>query len=133
MSSRTRIMIADDDPAILDSLSLLLEFEGYQVTTSSNGSELAEMKGNLPDLVILDIWMSGTDGRDICRALRTKEVTRNLPVIMMSASSDIGSSALEAGASDFLPKPFEIDKLIKKINEVLNSTSNSGEEGKFLS
>ena len=110
-----KIMIADDDPGIVDAVEMLLEFEGYEVMSTVDGTTVLDMKGELPDLLLLDIWMSGEDGRDICRKLKHEPITKNIPVIMISASRDIEASALAAGADDFLAKPFEMDELLKKI------------------
>ncbi len=112
-------MIADDDPAILDAVGIMLEFEGYDVQSTSNGAELFDMTGQFPDLLLLDIWMSGSDGRDICKYLKQNPQTRNIPVVLVSASKDIERSAIEAGADDFLAKPFDMDDLIKKIERQL--------------
>ena len=109
-----KVLIADDDAGILDSLSIILEFEGYDVSTTLNGAALLNMDEK-PDLVLLDILMSGVDGRDICRQLKRTESTSKIPVVLLSASKDIEHSALEAGADDFLAKPFEMDDLLKKI------------------
>ena len=108
-------MIADDDPGIVDAVEMLLEFEGYEVMSTVDGTTVLDMKGELPDLLLLDIWMSGEDGRDICRKLKHEPITKDIPVIMISASRDIEASALVAGADDFLAKPFEMDELLKKI------------------
>ena len=113
-----KIMIADDDPGIVDAVEMLLEFEGYQVSTTVDGLTVLDMKEELPDLLLLDIWMSGEDGRDICRQLKSAEATKNIPVIMISASRDIKESALASGANDFLAKPFEMDELLQKISEL---------------
>jgi DNA-binding response OmpR family regulator len=113
------IMIADDDPGILDAICIMLEFEGYKVYCTPDGAEILSMHGNLPDLLLLDIWMSGIDGRDICKQLKQNPITNKLPVVMISASRDIERSALEAGADDFLAKPFEIDDLLNKIERNL--------------
>jgi DNA-binding response OmpR family regulator len=113
-----KIMIADDDPGIVDAVEMLLEFEGYTVTTTVDGSTVLDMKDELPDLLLLDIWMSGEDGRDICRKLKSTTATKNIPVIMVSASRDIAESAMEAGADDFLAKPFEMDVLLQKIERL---------------
>lgn len=109
-------MIADDDPGIVDAIEILLEFEGYEVTSTVDGSTVFDMKDELPDLLLLDIWMSGEDGRDICKKLKQLESTKNIPVIMISASRDVKDSAIAAGADDFLAKPFEMDELLKKIS-----------------
>jgi len=111
-------MIADDDPGIVDAIEMLLEFEGYEVSSTVDGSTVLDMKHDLPDLLLLDIWMSGEDGRDICKKLKQEPLTKNIPVIMISASRDIKESAMEAGADDFLAKPFEMDDLLKKIEDL---------------
>jgi DNA-binding response OmpR family regulator len=113
-----KIMIADDDPGIVDAVEMLLEFEGYQVTSTVDGSTVLDMKDELSDLLLLDIWMSGEDGRDICKKLKSINATKNIPVIMISASRDIKESAMAAGADDFLAKPFEMDELLKKIESL---------------
>ncbi|HEK19081.1 response regulator [Mucilaginibacter sp.] len=116
MSERLkRIMVADDDPGIVDAIEMMLEFEGYQVSSTVDGATVLDMKENLPDLLLLDIWMSGEDGRDICRKLKSLPETKGIPIIMISASRDIETSARDSGADDFLAKPFEMDTLLKKI------------------
>ncbi|HEX8019158.1 MAG TPA: response regulator [Mucilaginibacter sp.] len=112
-----KIMIADDDPGIVDAVEMLLEFEGYEVTSTVDGTTVLEMKKNLPDLLLLDIWMSGEDGRDICKKFKESELTKDIPVIMISASRDVRESAIAAGANDFLAKPFEMDELLKKVEQ----------------
>lgn len=111
-------MIADDDPGIVDAIEMLLEFEGYKVTSTVDGSTVLDMKDELPDLLLLDIWMSGEDGRDICKKLKQVNTTKNIPIIMISASRDIKESAMAAGADDFLAKPFEMNELLDKIKNL---------------
>jgi DNA-binding response OmpR family regulator len=109
------IMIADDDPGIVDAIEMLLEFEGYNVRSTMNGEAVLLLGDKLPDVLLLDIWMSGNDGRDICKKLKQNDATKKLPVIMISASRDIKESAMEAGADDFVAKPFEMNELLNKI------------------
>src|SRR5690348_16241431 len=116
--SPKKIMIADDDPGIVDAIEMLLEFEGYQVTSTVDGADVLDLKDTLPDLLLLDIWMSGEDGRAICKKLKLQDATKNLPVIMISASRDIKESAMAAGADDFLAKPFEMNELLNKIKKL---------------
>jgi DNA-binding response OmpR family regulator len=112
-------MIADDDPGIVDAVEMILDFHGYEVSSTYNATNvLAIRPGEYPDLLLLDIWMPGCDGRDICRQLKSQDETRQIPVLMISASKDISASALEAGADAFLAKPFDMNELISKI-EVL--------------
>jgi CheY-like chemotaxis protein len=73
------------------------------------------MKKFKPDLVLLDIWMSGTDGRDICRQIKADPKLKKTPVIMISASKDVISSSKEAGADGFIAKPFEMDHLLSTV------------------
>ena len=119
MDKVKKILIADDDPGILDAIGIMLEFEGYEVQSASNSAALLSMENGLPDLLLLDIWMSGTDGRDVCRYLKQKESTRKIPIVMISASKDIENSAREVGADDFLAKPFEMDSLLEKIGKYM--------------
>ncbi|WP_295667500.1 response regulator [uncultured Mucilaginibacter sp.] len=122
MTKTKRIMIADDDPGILDAVGLILEFEGYEVHSTLNGSAILSMASEFPDLLLLDIWMSGADGRDICKKLKQDPATCKIPVVLISASKDIERSALDAGADDFLEKPFEMDVLLQKIENQLKKT-----------
>lgn len=115
MEKKKKIMLADDDQGILDAVGMLLEYEGYEVIPVLNCTDILSDQYPLPDLLLLDIWMSGTDGRNTCKILKQRQVTAALPIIMVSASKDIGASAIAAGANDFLEKPFQINDLLKKI------------------
>jgi len=117
MDKVKKVLVADDDPAILDVMRMMLEFEGYEVTTTPNGAAILQMDSGLPDLLLLDIWMSGTDGREVCRKLKLNEKTKNIPVVLVSAIKDIEHSAREAGADDFIAKPFEMNELLQKIEK----------------
>lgn len=114
---KRKILVADDDPAILDSIKIMLEFCDYEVETLADGTVISKLKKEKPCLVLLDIWMSGTDGRDICRELKSAKDTQEIPVILISASRDIERSTKEAGANDFIAKPFEMQVLLTKIEK----------------
>lgn len=113
-----KIFIADDDEAIVDATSLMLEVMGYEVSHTLNGATVPAALRNKPDLLLLDIWMSGMDGRDICKQLKADPETVDIPVLMISASRDIRESALASGADDFLAKPFEMNALLDKIEKL---------------
>lgn len=115
-----KILIADDDPAICDAVKMMLEMEGYQVGTTVDGATIYRMESEMPDLLLLDIWMSGQDGREICKYLKARESTKHIPIIMVSASRDIEKSAREAGADDFLSKPFKMADLLGKVALYVN-------------
>lgn len=116
---KKRILIADDDAGIVDSLSLLLEVLGFDVASTMEGGKVVDAIKNKPDLLLLDIWMSGVDGRDICRLIKANEATKDIPVLMISASRDNRQSALDSGANDFLGKPFEMSAIKEKIMALL--------------
>jgi len=116
------IMVADDDLSILECVKLMLEFEGYHVQTTASGNDLLTLK-TFPDLILLDIWMSGVDGREICKALKANPETGHIPIMLFSASTNLMVSASEAGANDFLEKPFEMQELLQKIATLLASTT----------
>lgn len=109
------ILIADDDPAIVDALQIMLEDEGYTAIPSLDGETINRVKTFTPDLILLDIWMSGQDGREIAKVLKTHPRTKSIPIIMISASRDITESAFESGADDFIAKPFEMEYLLSKV------------------
>lgn len=111
-------MIADDDAGIVDAVEMLLDYKGYRVTTATENT-LQRITEELPDVLLLDIWMSGEDGIEVCRSLKSNPITRKIPIIMISASKDIEKSALTAGADDFLAKPFEMNVLLDKIERFL--------------
>ena len=122
MKKNYKILVADDDPAILDAIGLILEDEGYNVVKTSDGETIPKMKAELPAVLLLDIWMSGQDGREICRVLKNQSETRDIPVILISASRDIQNSAKEAGADDFLAKPFQMDDLLRMVEKHLGKS-----------
>ena len=114
-----KILIIDDDAAILDALQIMFELEGYDARGMINSKNLYKMKKDLPDLILLDIWLSGEDGREICKYLKSNPVTSKIPVILISASNEVENSARSAGADDFICKPFEVDALLKKVKNFL--------------
>lgn len=118
MNNPKKIALADDDPGILDAVGMMLTLEGYQVSATLNGNTVLDLEKQLPDIYILDIWMSGSDGRDLCKKLKSNSLTKHIPVILISASNDLQRSAEAAGADDFLAKPFEIDSLLEKIEQL---------------
>jgi CheY-like chemotaxis protein len=118
---KQRIMVADDDPAILDALKMMLEVWDYDVDTAADGKVVARIKHSRPQLLLLDIWMSGIDGRDICKKLKSRVETRDIPVILISASQDIAKSCRDSGANDYIAKPFEMNELLGKIEKYITN------------
>jgi DNA-binding response OmpR family regulator len=115
------ILVIDDDEAILEAFKLLFQEEGYNVTSSSkNGKDILTLiESSTPNLIVLDMLLSGNDGRLICKDLKSRESTKNIPIIMISAHPDAKKSAFDSGADDFIAKPFEINELLDRIKKLI--------------
>ena len=118
-----KIFIADDDPDILEILTLMLKSAGYETHATSNANDIFDYKNNFPDLILLDIWMSGIDGREICRQLKETDLTKNIPVVFLSANSRINEITAEYQARDYIAKPFEMDYFLGKVRSILAETN----------
>ena len=115
-----KILVVDDDESILDAVSLLLSDYGYEVLSIFKGEEIYEkIKEFHPDLILLDVLMSGKDGREICKNLKSIADTRRIPIMMMSAHPNAKQGANECGADGFISKPFEIESLLSLISRYL--------------
>lgn len=116
-----KILVADDDPAIIDVLTLMLEMAGYTVYASADWQIIEDVNRICPDLILLDMFMSGINGKDICRQLKDQPSTKRIPIIMISANKDAKAMALNAYADDFIAKPFEMNKLLQKVTGYINA------------
>lgn len=126
MSTEKKILIADDEPDILEILQYNLQAEGFEVTTAKNGNEAIEKaKRILPDLIILDIMMPGKTGMEVCNTLRSLPVFKNTIIIFLTALSDEGTEikGLETGADDYLTKPVSPKVLVSKVNALFRRFS----------
>jgi DNA-binding response OmpR family regulator len=111
-----KILVVDDDPDIVEFLQELLVQEGYSTAITDKGDYVEKLRDSgLPDLIIIDVLLSGKDGREIVKHLKSQEETRHIPVIMFSAHPGAEKTARAAGADDFVAKPFEIDEVLAKI------------------
>lgn len=114
-----KILVVDDDKDILEALHLILEGEGYFVNTATNEQEALHcLQAFCPDLVILDVLLSGDDGRTICKKIKAHISFSHTPVLMMSAHLTAQESSFTAGANGFLAKPFDIPELLQKIDQL---------------
>jgi CheY-like chemotaxis protein len=110
-----KILIADDDPGIIDVMKIVLEDEGFQVITTMNGGDILGLCSEKPDIIFLDIWMSGSNGNIVCRQLKKDKELAHISVIMFSANGNMRKIANDCGADGFLAKPFELDELLDLI------------------
>ncbi|MFI2636246.1 response regulator transcription factor [Streptomyces iakyrus] len=132
-----RIMIADDEAAIRESLERVLQVEGYDTSTVSNGFAVLDgvggAGGDTLDLLILDVMMPRLGGLETCRRLRA--AGRDLPVLMLTARDQVSDrvTGLDAGADDYLPKPFATEELLARVRALLRRRTPTDEESQILS
>jgi two-component system response regulator MprA len=124
-----RVLVVDDDPDVRESLRHSLEFEGYTVEVAGDGDEalhvLRAEAGTRPDLAIVDVMMPGTDGLEVCRRLRADG--ERMPVLMLTARDGLGDrvTGLDAGADDYLVKPFALAELLARLRALLRQNRGS--------
>jgi DNA-binding response OmpR family regulator len=117
-----RIYVIDDDMDLLKVVKSLLLKRGFDVSTFSDWEVAnSSMKIFEPQLLLLDVFLSGIDGLDVCQKLKSSPYTKHIPILLFSAFPRIAESAIhDYGADDFIAKPFEVDDLIKKVHSVLS-------------
>ena len=123
---KRRIVIADDDPMIISLVSLRLEMGGYEVLSAPNGTAaLALIHKSQPVAAILDMQMPGKTGIDVLDAIKSDPFTDRLPVMMLTGERDkaVVMRALDAGAGDYMVKPFQPDRLLERTNRLVQSST----------
>jgi two-component system, OmpR family, response regulator MprA len=127
-----KILVVDDERAVRESLRRALELEGYEIDLAADGSEalvrLMENGDSQPDAVILDLLMPGVDGLEVCRRLRRSG--NRVPVLMLTARDEVEKrvAGLDAGADDYVTKPFALEELVARVRALLRRTSDSTDE-----
>jgi DNA-binding response OmpR family regulator len=124
MAKKNKILIIEDNQDVLEVIINILEYYGHSVVGYNRFTEeiFERTKTESLSLIILDVMLSGFDGRDIARRFRESEETRHIPILMISAYPFVEKSVREAGATDFLQKPFSIDELTGKVDRYLQDT-----------
>ncbi|AZB07342.1 response regulator [Chryseobacterium sp. G0162] len=115
-----KIFICDDDQGILDVLEIILESQGYMIFKEIDSTllfnKLKEEKG---DLLLLDLWMPVLSGHELINIIRKDPQTKKLPIIVLSASRNEKDMALNAGANQFISKPFDMDEIITSVEKII--------------
>jgi len=114
------ILIVEDDKDIQDVFQIIFSSFGYKVNCLANGASVLEMEHNWPDAIILDKQLPGLNGVEVCRALKSRNESQHIPVIMISATSGLEQAAKQAGADDYIEKPFNMHIILTKISSFLD-------------
>jgi two-component system response regulator MprA len=136
-----KVLVVDDEENIIELIRLGLRYEGFEVAVASDGEQaLVQAQRLNPDLIILDILMPGIDGLEVCRRLRNNPTTSDIPILMLTAKDDVSEriAGLQAGADDYLTKPFDFYELVERVKAILRrhnrakAAQSSGETGQIL-
>jgi two-component system, OmpR family, response regulator MprA len=120
--NRPRLLVVDDEQSIVDFIRLGMRYEGYRVEEASDGMTGFDAAQRLrPSLVILDVMLPGMDGIEVCRRLRENEATQDIPILMLTAKDEVRDrvTGLDAGADDYLTKPFSFEELLARVRALL--------------
>jgi len=118
IKKKRSVLVVDDEQKLLRFVEISLRIRGFDVVTTTSGQEALDLvKSAKPDIMLLDVIMPGIDGFQVLKELRT---FTGLPVIVFSASPGNQEKALQLGANDFMPKPFDADELVRRIKKIVS-------------
>jgi DNA-binding response OmpR family regulator len=116
-----KILVIDDDPDVRMLMNVLMKKQGYEVQTAYNKEDaLIKLQNFQPSVILLDVLLSGTDGREFCKQIKETEELHAIPVIMISAHPGAAENFAGYGADDFISKPINSENLLKKVDRLLN-------------
>jgi CheY-like chemotaxis protein len=116
-----KILVIDDDLDTVEVITLVLEEYDYEIISSVSSTILKEISSIMPDLILLDHWLNGTAGSELCEAVKGDHQTAHIPIILISAAMGIEAVALKYGADAYISKPFDIDYLCEVVASTLIS------------
>ena len=120
----TKVLIIDDDPDVRTVMNVLMKKSGYEVETASGRAEAIQKLENFhPSVVLLDVLLSGSDGRELCKEIKAGESTKDIPVIMVSAHPGAAENIASYSADDFISKPIHTENLLFKMDQLINATN----------
>jgi CheY-like chemotaxis protein len=122
-----RILIVDDDKDLLTVVQSLLHKKGFEVYINNDSDDIAQsVRTCKPQVILLDVFLAGIDGLEVCKRLKSAPYSRHIPIIIFSAYPRVAETAIyEFGANDFIAKPFEMNDLVRKIHKVLSKKHES--------
>ncbi|HZJ60000.1 MAG TPA: response regulator [Chitinophagaceae bacterium] len=127
MNKKEKILVLDDDPDIGTMIKMMLEYKGYSVTVSDRAEQANEiLRTDEVDLIIMDMLLSGVNGTDLCSELKKDSSLSHTPVIMISAHPNAKEICLQAGADEFISKPFDMQDILSKIDHLIHNSKNNG-------
>ena len=127
MNKKEKILVLDDDPDIGTMIKMMLEYKGYSVTVSDRAEQANEiLKTDAVDLIIMDMLLSGVNGTDLCSELKKDSSLAHTPIIMISAHLNAKEICLQAGADEFISKPFDMQDILSKIDHLIHNSKNNG-------
>ncbi|HEX5024059.1 MAG TPA: response regulator [Agriterribacter sp.] len=122
----SHILIIDDNQDILAMLKSMLELKGYRVSVKDNIRDIEPaIKALMPNVILMDMLLSGADGREVCKQLKASPLLSRIPVIMISAHPNAETECLEAGADFFLDKPFDMENLFDVVGAAVKQSAGS--------
>ncbi len=120
---RPRVLIIDDSSELLEVFKIIFEKQGYEIITQSSSTDIFSIvQDNKIDILLLDVFLNGINGRDICKQLKSDPLTNYFPIVLISASPENLIDLNECGADGFIEKPFDINFIVSKINSLLGQS-----------